>query len=209
MGTSYIFHRVSWFLFLVSFSAPTHFTCFQYACTQTLSVLRNVQVCYAMSWVFCAMSQILDFRLGQCKWFNVHLCLFTFIVYFNYAIVQYPSFYRWAGEVIVYIQPSDMSSVPQHSGSYHGWLRLVFPLQNSPSPPLSEYDVNFIVKELHFIHDIHNVQWDSFHFLIGVDSLKSVHFLLTIRLWQSCKDLTAANGSDPGVLRHVGIYTWC
>ena len=33
-------------------------------------------------------------------------------------------------------------------------------------------DVNYIVKELHFIHDINNVRWDSFQFLIGIDSLK-------------------------------------
>ena len=44
----------------------------------------------------------------------------------------------------------------------------------------------YIVKELHFIHDIHNVRWDCIHFLIGVNSLKSVNFLLTIRLLQSC-----------------------
>ncbi len=55
----------------------------------------------------------------------------------------------------------------------------------SEQPP----DNNCTVKELLFIHDIHNVGWDSFHFLIGVDSFKSV---------------TAANGSEPGVLRHVG-----
>ena len=41
-------------------------------------------------------------------------------------------------------------------------------------------DMNCIVKELHFIHDIHNLRWDSFHFLIGTDSLKSVNFLLAI-----------------------------
>ncbi len=40
-----------------------------------------------------------------------------------------------------------------------------------------------------FIHDIHyvrSVRWDCIHFLIEVDSLKSVNLLLSVRLLQSC-----------------------
>ena len=47
-------------------------------------------------------------------------------------------------------------------------------------------------KELHFIHDMHNVRWDSFHFLIGIDSFKSVNFFLTIRLLRSCINICQA-----------------
>ncbi len=47
-------------------------------------------------------------------------------------------------------------------------------------------DVNVHCERAPFIHDIHDVWWDCIHFLIGVDSLKSANFLLTLWLLQSC-----------------------
>ena len=75
---------------------------------------------------------------------------------------------------------------------HHSWYEIV-----SEQTP----DMNCIVKELHFVNAIFNVLWDSFHFPIGIDFLKSVNF--------HHKDLTADNDSEPSVRTHIWwIVLW-
>ncbi len=72
-----------------------------------------------------------------------------------------------------------------NKGAKEGAWYLLLVYEETP-----DVNVMYIVKELHFIHDIHNVQWDCIQFLIKVDSLKSVNFLLTVRLLQSCLSIS-------------------
>ncbi len=77
------------------------------------------------------------------------------------------------------LQTNDVQMRSLSTGSMPGFSTI---LEQSPG-------VNVYCK-LHFIHDIYNVRWDCIHFLSGVDSLKSVNFLLPLRLLQICLSIS-------------------